>query len=256
MVRPVVVTGSLNCPSCGAPAPADATRCEYCGSALRTITCPSCFASLFAGSQFCPHCGAKAAPVEEDTGDPLPCPSCNQPMKPVRIGSTPMQQCGSCGGSWLTTETFTALCTDKEARSAVSASFAFEPGAAVSAASGVRLGDVHYRRCASCQNLMNRLNFGRVSGVVIDLCKGHGVWFDQGELQRVLTFVATGGLERMRESEAAFKELSKKAWATPDYALGDPRAPHPTAVSNLAIHITSGTDDAAIARRMLQILLT
>lgn len=257
MARHLGVTGSLNCPSCGAPAPADATRCEYCGSALRTVTCPSCFASLFAGSQFCPHCGAKATPVEEGSDDPLPCPSCDAPMKPVRIGGTPMQQCGSCGGSWLTTDTFTALCTDKEARSAVSSSLVFESAAAVTAGGpAVRLGDVRYRRCASCRNLMNRVNFGRVSGVVIDLCKGHGVWFDQGELQRALTFVANGGLERMRESEAEFKELSKKAWATPDFVLGDPRAPHTASMSNLAMHITSNTDDAAIARRMLQILLT
>lgn len=250
------MTGSLNCPSCGAPASAEATRCEYCGSALRTVTCPSCFASLFAGSQFCPHCGAKAAPVDQDSAAPLPCPSCGQQMAPVRIGGTPMQQCAPCGGAWLTTDTFTALCTDKEARSAVSSSFAFESASpSTSAAPAVRLGDVRYRRCASCQSLMNRVNFGRVSGVVIDLCKGHGVWFDPGELQRVLAFVANGGLERMRESEAEFKELSKKAWTTPDFALGDPRAPHSVTVSSLAIHITSSTDDAAIARHMLQILL-
>lgn len=254
MARPLLVTGSLNCPSCGAPAQADATRCDYCGSALRTVTCPSCFASLFAGSQFCPHCGAKATAVAQDTGKPLPCPNCNQPMKPVRIGATPMQQCAECGGSWVTTETFTALCTDKEARSAVSSSFTFNTGAPPVAPP--RLGDVRYRRCASCQHLMNRVNFGRVSGVVIDLCKGHGVWFDPGELQRILTFVANGGLERMRESEAEFKELSKQAWATPDFALGDPHAPHGASVSKLAIQITSSSDEATITRRMLQILLT
>ena len=174
-------------------------------------------------------------------------------MTPVRIGATPMQQCSACGGSWLSTETFTALCTDREAQAAVSASFA--SGSSAAPAAPVRIGDVRYRRCAACQKLMNRLNFGRVSGVIIDLCKGHGVWFDPGELQRALTFVAGGGLTRMRESEAEFKELSKKAWATPDFALGDPRAPHSVSSTNIAIHITSNTDDAAIVRRMLQFIL-
>jgi Zn-finger nucleic acid-binding protein len=248
------VTGSLNCPSCGAPAAADATRCEYCASALKPVTCPSCFAPMFAGAQFCPHCGAKASAAVEDSGEPLPCPTCSEPMKPVRVGSTPMQQCAGCGGSWLTTDVFTALCTDREAQQAMSSTFALDAGA--TKAPAVRLGDVRYRRCPGCQKLMNRVNFGRVSGVVIDLCKGHGVWFDPGELQRVLAFVAGGGLERMRESEAEFKELSKKAWATPDFALGDPHAPHSGSSTNLTIRITSNTDDAAITRRMLQFLLT
>jgi len=257
MASPVVVTGSLNCPSCGAPAPADATRCEYCGAALKTVACPSCFAMMFAGSQFCPHCGAKATTVDEDAGEPLPCPSCSQPMKPVRIGKTAMQQCAPCGGSWLTTNAFTALCTDQEARAAVSSSPGLDAVARTPAP--VRLGHVRYRRCAACKSLMNRVNFGRVSGVVIDLCKGHGVWFDDGELQRALAFVANGGLERMRESEAEFRELSKKAWSTPDFALGDPQTSGIGAsvnVTKLAIHITSNADNADITRRMLQLLLT
>lgn len=212
---------------------------------------------MFAGTQFCPRCGAKAAAVEDDAREPLPCPNCSQPMKPVRIGKTSMQQCGPCGGSWLTTDAFTALCTDLEARAAVAASAAVE--SAPRAAPAVRLGAVRYRRCAACKNLMNRVNFGRVSGVVIDLCKGHGVWFDDGELPRVLAFVASGGLERMRESEAEFKELSKKAWSTPDFALGDPQAARSGAsmrMTNLAIHITSSSDDADVTRRLLQLLLT
>jgi Zn-finger nucleic acid-binding protein len=175
-------------------------------------------------------------------------------MEPVRVGTTPIQQCGACGGSWLATDTFTALCTDREARSAVSASLAASAGAP--SAPPVRLGDVRYRRCASCQRLMNRVNFGRVSGVVIDLCKGHGVWFDPGELTRVLTFVANGGLDRMRESDAEFKELSKQAWSTPDFALGEAPQPRGLSAANLAIHITSNTDDSAVTRRLLEFLLT
>jgi Zn-finger nucleic acid-binding protein len=45
---------------------------------------------------------------------------------------------------------------------------------------------------------MNRKNFAEVSGVIVDVCKKHGTWFDLGELPRVLAFVAAGGLERSR----------------------------------------------------------
>jgi Zn-finger nucleic acid-binding protein len=246
------MSDSLSCPNCGAPAIPDAVRCDYCASALKTVTCPSCFASMFSGSQFCPHCGARTTPVVEDGGLALPCPNCNASMKPVRIGPTPLQQCEACGGSWLTTEVFTTLCTDREAQGAVMSAFA-----AVAPASGVRLGDVRYRRCAACQSMMNRVNFGRVSGIVIDLCKGHGVWFDSGELQRILAFVASGGLDRMRRSEAEFKELSKKAWATDATADGGLSVSrHFSSTTSLHVHLTSGDDDAAPLRQLLDFLLT
>jgi hypothetical protein len=46
---------------------------------------------------------------------------------------------------------------------------------------------------------MNRQNFGGMSGVIVDICSKHGVWFDSGELPRVLEFVENGGLARARE---------------------------------------------------------
>lgn len=246
------MSDSLKCPSCGAPAAADAVRCDYCASALKTVTCPSCFASMFAGSQFCPHCGARAAAAVEESGPSLPCPNCNASMKAVRIGTTAMQQCESCGGSWLTTETFTALCTDREAQSALATT-----SGAVPSSGSLRLSGIRYRRCAACQKMMNRVNFGRVSGIVIDLCKGHGVWFDSGELQSVLQFVANGGLERMRESEAEFKELSKQAWSAGAMPGGGQPTIHSFA-SDTTLHVgfTSSNGDPAPLRQLLTFLLT
>jgi len=121
-----------------------------------------------------------------------------------------------------------------------------------------RLGTVRYRRCAACQNMMNRVNFGRVSGIVVDLCKGHGVWFDPGELQSVLHFVANGGLERMRESEAEFKELSKKAWTAGATPGGGSQSVTHRFYSSVSLHInlSSGDDDAAPIRQLLDFLLT
>jgi Zn-finger nucleic acid-binding protein len=53
-----------------------------------------------------------------------------------------------------------------------------------------------YVRCPRCHEVMNRLVFGARSGVVVDACAGHGVWFDRGELERAMRFVAEGGLEK------------------------------------------------------------
>lgn len=65
----------------------------------------------------------------------------------------------------------------------------------------VRTLDVHYVPCPVCRKLMNRRAFGRVSGIVLDLCGDHGVWFDRGELRGVLDFVLLGGLERAKQRD-------------------------------------------------------
>jgi Zn-finger nucleic acid-binding protein len=71
---------------------------------------------------------------------------------------------------------------------------------------------VRYLKCPGCARLMNRQNFGRRSGVVVDVCRAHGVWFDAGELGDVVGFVMRGGLDeaRKRELEEARLELRRK----------------------------------------------
>ena len=66
---------------------------------------------------------------------------------------------------------------------------------------------------------MNRVNFGRLSGAVIDVCRGHGTFLDAGELHQIVTFIQEGGLDRartqkiedLREEERRLKELERKA---------------------------------------------
>ena len=68
---------------------------------------------------------------------------------------------------------------------------------------------VRYVPCPLCHATMNRVNFGKVSGVIVDVCKMHGTWFDAGELTRVVAFAGAGGLERTRAREKAEKEDQK-----------------------------------------------
>ena len=62
---------------------------------------------------------------------------------------------------------------------------------------------VHYVACPICASLMARQNFGRKSHVIVDVCSRHGVWFDAGELPRVLAFVRSGGLARAGASDGS-----------------------------------------------------
>ena len=193
------MVSTLNCPACGAPSPsAVAARCDYCGSALTVTACPSCFGPMFAGMQFCPHCGAKGSRVLEDEASTITCPGCKAEMRAVRVGATSFHECSSCAGTWLVADAFTQLCTNREERGTVAAMVGPTPGGGVRTVGSA----VRYVQCPVCKKTMNRQNFGRRSGVIIDVCKGHGVWFDQRELQSVLAFVDAGGLEQARHAEA------------------------------------------------------
>ena len=60
---------------------------------------------------------------------------------------------------------------------------------------------------------MNRVNFARISGVILDTCKGHGIWFDADELDQVLAFVAQGGLDKARQKDAERAKEAQRAEA-------------------------------------------
>ena len=47
--------------------------------------------------------------------------------------------------------------------------------------------------------MMNRVNFAKISGTVIDVCKKHGTFLDRGELQAIVQFIHAGGLDRSRQ---------------------------------------------------------
>ena len=191
-----MTASTLRCPGCGAPTASDAARCEYCFSALATVTCAACFAPMFKGSRFCAHCGAEASRELVEDSEPLPCPRCRTAMQALRLGVTPLNECAECGGLWLDAQSLQRLVNDREAHEGVvSALAAHIPTAAA-------LPDtVKYVACPRCQKLMNRVNFSHSSGVIMDVCKTDGVWLDRGELQRVMGFVEAGGLTVQRERE-------------------------------------------------------
>ena len=202
---------ALRCPGCGAPANADAASCEYCGAALATVTCPSCFAAMFAGSRFCARCGAEAARETIDEATPLSCPRCREPMQRLRLGGTDARECSECGGLWLDPESLQQLANAREESAGVVSVLSARIPRGATPPDVVR-----YVPCPRCEKLMNRTNFAHSSGVVLDVCKSHGVWLDRGELQRVLGFIEGGGLTmaREREREQLAEEQRRLAAAT------------------------------------------
>jgi Zn-finger nucleic acid-binding protein len=123
-------------------------------------------------------------------------------MREVRVGETTLLECERCRGMWVDAATFEHICADREAQAAVLQQWPVvgaqgKPSAANRAAPV----EVHYRKCVACGKLMNRLNFGRLSGTVVDACKGHGTFLDAGELHQIVSFIQGGGLERARQQQ-------------------------------------------------------
>lgn len=186
---------TLNCPNCGAAVSSDKTQCQFCGSRLKTMACPSCFGLMFLGSKHCSHCGAKAVQAvtgEESLGD---CPRCKVKLDLLQITETNLRECKKCDGLWADIETFENICADREKQSAVLGYIGRRSPVAE------QLSKITYVPCPDCKQLMNRSNFARASGVIIDLCKQHGVWFDAEELPKIIQFIRKGGLDIARKKE-------------------------------------------------------
>jgi len=142
-------------------------------------------------------------------------------MEEIEIGGTTLVECRTCGGMWIDAATFEHICADREAQAAVLHQQPPAPAAPPAA--------IHYRPCLACGKMMNRLNFGRLSGTVIDVCKGHGTFLDRGELHQIVTFIEGGGLDRARQRQLAdLKEQEQRLRAAQqgqgmrDVALGGP----------------------------------
>jgi Zn-finger nucleic acid-binding protein len=213
--------GALRCPSCGAPAGPDTRSCPYCATPLALVACPSCFARIFEGTRYCGHCGAEASRTAAAPRPVRPCPECQQDLTAVRVGSVTLDECGRCGGLWVDTTSFQRICTEREEQAVV-----LETGFAPPRQPPPP-GPQRYWPCPECRRLMNRQNFARVSGVILDVCRGHGVWFNHGELQRIVAFLRAGGMEkaRAREKEDLEEERQRLRQAQLDARLAAARLP-------------------------------
>ena len=185
--------GALHCPNCGGPASPGDTACRYCRATLATVSCPSCFALMFEGAVYCPSCGARRSRTA-GTDRHAPCPSCRGTMRDVQVGDTAMLECERCRALWIDAATFEHICASQESQSAVLHRWPGQPTVR-------RGGEVKYRKCVACGTMMNRLNFGRLSGTIVDVCRGHGTFLDTGELHAVVRFIQGGGLDRARERQ-------------------------------------------------------
>lgn len=154
-------------------------KCEYCGKNINIIytVCPLCGGSL------------------EDKVQSIPpvCPHCNVPLEVRFHDAEEYDICPNCNGIWLDRLDFHKATrpADVYRKEDIKNEFHREPVQ----------DSPEYIPCVRCGKLMNRKNFGKISGVIIDECGRHGVWLDTGELEKIRHFIADGGLEKSQDRE-------------------------------------------------------
>lgn len=188
-----------------------------------SVRCSACSALVSAGASFCPQCGDPLAQQQAATAE-HECPGCqaegNRSMMvtwrlmptPQRLEGHAVHGCRRCGGVWVDRETF-----DVMVQSAVDQGVGDGRSVGVHRRELTMQGKVTYRACPGCGHTMNRRNFARISGVIVDECRNHGTFFDAGELEDVLGFVRSGGLllARRRETEALERERQRATTPQP-----------------------------------------
>jgi Zn-finger nucleic acid-binding protein len=118
------------------------------------------------------------------------------------------RRCARCRGIWLDPASFRRLCEEEARPPDDETAIVRSPGANPAGRAASRGDRVRYRACPECAEVMNRSNFGRTSGVVIDVCRPHGAWFDRGELAAIRGFLRSGGLHRYARSRRMERERS------------------------------------------------
>jgi Zn-finger nucleic acid-binding protein len=193
----MVEARAYQCPVCGAFARDGERSCRHCSTVLATLRCARCFELNFPDDLHCRGCGQELGlePVGENSQ--LTCPDCKLALHEFSAGSGTLHACERCGGQMVTHGLLRALLEERETLgNAVPSGFALARGNPL-------LKPVRYRSCPACGQMMNRKNFGGTSGIVVDVCAGHGSFFDAGELPRVLEFVRRGGLAHTRATPEA-----------------------------------------------------
>jgi Zn-finger nucleic acid-binding protein len=197
------IARTVHCSACGGNLEKGRPDCPYCNAlvdltdARMTEYCGECLSMNKEGARFCSECGEPiAAQVEAPEATDAECPRCRVRMRRRTLGEHRPLECPMCCGLFVASADLESLIADqKDDGDAASASQQQPERASLVNES------VAYLKCPVCGQIMNRVNYGRISGVIIDSCKEHGHWLDEGELEKIAKWVATGGLAKLRQRE-------------------------------------------------------
>ena len=110
------------------------------------------------------------------------CPYCKEPMIILELNEVEIDYCQACGGIWLDAGELELLMENSEEKDKVLSSF--KPAA--------KTGENKYK-CPRCRKKMEKVFVGDEDHILVDRCKyGHGLWFDKGELPKIIKIGSSG----------------------------------------------------------------
>ncbi len=184
-----------NCANCSGPLPVDSMVCRYCGTRndidLKGIQ--------------------SRVEVHES---PRICPRCDKPLQTVDLkleGRFLIERCCDCMGMFFDPGELETLLGKS-----VTNVFHIDRRQLENIGKVRRHEEygVSYIKCPVCRKLMQRKNFGAQSGVIVDTCKGDGIWLDGGELRALMEWTKAGGQllhqQKTQEIESLERRLSRQ----------------------------------------------
>jgi len=127
------------------------------------------------------------------------CPACHEEMMVVEYKQIELDVCAVCKGVWFDADELELLLGSLQ----LPAERLVRPLTEKS--------DEEVRKCPYCRRKMEKVLMGMGDGEVIDRCKkGHGLWFDGGELDTVIRGLKKPAAGVSAEAGAA-TEASEKA---------------------------------------------
>ena len=159
------------------------------GNEPMLISCQYCNQKINKSIRYCPHCGGENR-REAITTSPL-CPRCECALEENEYRDSTIDICPQCQGLWLDTDEFGFHTSERDtfADESIPRKYDKQPF----------FDKAGYIKCVRCDALMIRKNFRRISGVLIDICRDHGIWLDAGELEQLRCFIANGGLDKSQD---------------------------------------------------------
>jgi Zn-finger nucleic acid-binding protein len=222
---PAKIARTIHCSACGGNLETGRPDCPYCNALIdptdvrMTAYCGACLSMNKEGATFCSDCGERlAARAEAPEATDRECPRCRALLRRRELDGFRPLECPVCCGLFVATDDLGKMIAEQERRFPDAAGAAGrEPDRATLAPE-----DVAYLKCPACGEVMNRVNYGRISGVIIDTCKPHGHWLDAGELEKIARWVATGGLEKLRKRGLEEIRTERDRLSSAQLAAGPP----------------------------------
>lgn len=180
-----------NCTNCSAPLPDGSIRCDYCGSRNDIDLAEVHYYTTheLKSERICPRCLIRLRTIDLDVN-----------------GRFLIERCDECLGLFFDPNELETLLT-----ASVANVFTIDRSR-LDSINSAKAGNypVSYIKCPACSTIMNRVNFGTKSGVIIDRCKEHGMWLDGGELRHLLEWMKAGGKLLQQERQEQLKQTEER----------------------------------------------